>query len=814
MVGSRLLFAGYGSSVRSRPREAGLLALDTVFVVDEAHLNRQFLTTARRVAGLVRQDASQLGVPALQAVAMTATQPSAGGVAIGVRAEDLATVDSNETIDRDETLRHRLTRPKPVTLVASEHWGERTLSIGRLADDFARLTVEMLTTTGGPVGCVVNTVSLATEVADRLRSITLLEGASPAAVHERGNVVTLVGRMRPHELAQTRNNHEGLFSLGGRHDVAVVVATQTIEVGVDMDLAGLVTQLAPGSAIAQRAGRVNRSGTRPQAPIVVVTPSSGVVPEKTAAPYDPEDLAASATWLGRLADTPQGLAPWAIHPAAGGNVPPAATPPRVVWQRVEPWDVHEWSRTGDDLAVVPDVDLWLSDSLDTDLAASLVVREGLPLDPSSAAQQIGATPPLPHELFPVPLGDLRRIIKPDDARRSPLKRVFVVRPSEVSMLSGDALKRPIVRPGDIVVVDGSTRAFRDGVATWLPGYAAEDVGELDASATSTSGDRWARVAKGAPVTTDDDGRELPGVTELLRDLLVIATAESEIEFDEPVRVRLADRTREWLDGLASDVAGEPRRRLLRRLVDGVLDETPAPDDRRQRSPEVAWSLLADPTDPEAPELFWIVYSGAEVSIDDDSRQVWRPSLGAVDLDDHSETVARAARDIAERVAIAAGTREALALAGRWHDVGKSDERFQRALRARSTDQSGRVLAKSGLHSFQTARRARAASGLPPKWRHEQLSAALVWEHMAHADSADRDIVTRLVGTSHGHGRHEFPHTAHGLLPTESPSAILLYDHAEWERLLARTELAWGTWGCAYLEALLRAADVTTSRSGS
>src|SRR5271165_1056655 len=42
MIGSRLLFSGYRSSYKWRPRDAGLLGQDTLLVLDEAHLSTPF----------------------------------------------------------------------------------------------------------------------------------------------------------------------------------------------------------------------------------------------------------------------------------------------------------------------------------------------------------------------------------------------------------------------------------------------------------------------------------------------------------------------------------------------------------------------------------------------------------------------------------------------------------------------------------------------------------------------------------------------------------------------------------------------------
>jgi CRISPR-associated endonuclease/helicase Cas3 len=77
---------------------------------------------------------------------------------------------------------------------------------------------------------------------------------------------------------------------------------------------------------------------------------------------------------------------------------------------------------------------------------------------------------------------------------------------------------------------------------------------------------------------------------------------------------------------------------------------------------------------------------------------------------------------------------------------------------------------------------------------------------------------RLIGTSHGHGRSWFPHGAAELANDTDPSewrelAAELFDGGGWDELIEATHLRYGTWGCAYLEAVLRAADCQVSREG-
>jgi CRISPR-associated endonuclease/helicase Cas3 len=120
------------------------------------------------------------------------------------------------------------------------------------------------------------------------------------------------------------------------------------------------------------------------------------------------------------------------------------------------------------------------------------------------------------------------------------------------------------------------------------------------------------------------------------------------------------------------------------------------------------------------------------------------------------------------------------------------------------------------------RQARGKGGLPDRWRHEQRSLVDSWEAV-HADNVetklgDPELALRLIGTSHGHGRSGFPHTSAELAgPQESADwlevAADLFDFGGWDELIERTHLRYGVWGCAYLEAVLRAADCQISGEG-
>ena len=75
MIGSRVLFEGYGVTPRMRPVHAALLGTDALIVIDEAHLIPPFESLIRQVACFERP----APVPAMRFMALSATGRSVPG---------------------------------------------------------------------------------------------------------------------------------------------------------------------------------------------------------------------------------------------------------------------------------------------------------------------------------------------------------------------------------------------------------------------------------------------------------------------------------------------------------------------------------------------------------------------------------------------------------------------------------------------------------------------------------------------------------------------------------------------------------------
>lgn len=197
---------------------------------------------------------------------------------------------------------------------------------------------------------------------------------------------------------------------------------------------------------------------------------------------------------------------------------------------------------------------------------------------------------------------------------------------------------------------------------------------------------------------------------------------------------------------------------------------------------------------------------------------------------HQDHVAARAEALARMVGFDDDMVENLRIAGEYHDEGKIDARFQTLLyQGRKPQGQRKFRAKSRFSSRAWEQQFRNQCQLRG-WRHEQRSVAefvLACEtetELRQLPEYRRQLIERLIGTSHGHGRSTFEHGTDYLLPesggasrAQAPAlnniADDLFESGGWEALIDRTNQRYGFWGVSYMEALLRAADITCSKEG-
>lgn len=114
MVGSRLLFEGYGVTRKMRPYHAGLLGSDSLIVLDEAHLVPPFERLLEAIASGVHEfgpvgTACSTLVPPIHLVSLSATGRSAGAATHGLTDNDLS-------LPANHPLKRRLNAKKNLVL--------------------------------------------------------------------------------------------------------------------------------------------------------------------------------------------------------------------------------------------------------------------------------------------------------------------------------------------------------------------------------------------------------------------------------------------------------------------------------------------------------------------------------------------------------------------------------------------------------------------------------------------------------------------------------------------------------------------------
>ncbi|MBN1424161.1 type I-U CRISPR-associated helicase/endonuclease Cas3, partial [Candidatus Fermentibacteria bacterium] len=292
MVGSRLLFSGYGVSSKMRPYLAGLLGADTLVVLDEAHLVPAFEDLLRQIESGSdsfgpKEPSLHALVPPFKLMSLSATG----------RQTDATTLILSDDDRSNPIVKKRLTAKKALSIVELANIPEAPAAPEdaenpddadettkknkgpKLAGVLAKQAWEVTTQGSAQVRCLVfcNARKDATAVAAELRNLAKSAGAKEPTIE------LFVGGRRVKERTLARDALARLGFLAGTAVVlersAFLIATSAGEVGVDLDADHMVCDLVAWERMVQRLGRVNRRGDGDAKVIVVVdsepAPSGG-----------------------------------------------------------------------------------------------------------------------------------------------------------------------------------------------------------------------------------------------------------------------------------------------------------------------------------------------------------------------------------------------------------------------------------------------------------------------------------------------------------------------------------------------------------
>jgi CRISPR-associated endonuclease/helicase Cas3 len=249
-VVSRQLMRGYCCSRWSWPRHFAALNADVRVVVDETQLQGAAVRTAIRLQQLHQE----LGGPAPRELVLCSATLDPTLLLAGTPRFGLGDEDHTHPVAQ-----RKIGRAKPLTLAGDAD----PLALVQQQHQADALTL-----------VVVNQVKRAQQLAAGLEAMGL-------------PVLLLHSRFR----RQERQDIEAQL----RQFRGVVVATQTVEAGIDLDARLLVTDLCPWASFVQRCGRVGRNNTYADAAVVVLEP-----PEKL--PYDTTELDATRARLAGMTD--------------------------------------------------------------------------------------------------------------------------------------------------------------------------------------------------------------------------------------------------------------------------------------------------------------------------------------------------------------------------------------------------------------------------------------------------------------------------------------------------------------------------------
>lgn len=786
LVGSRLLFEGYGVSRGMRPHHAGLLGVDALVLLDEAHLCPPFEALLRQVA---EQRDGKLG-PAMGADPVTPPFHLMSLSATGRDVTGLApkSVFGIKAADREESVVHqRLTARKRLRVV-------ELTDAKSLPESIANRALELVgDDTPHRVLVYCNSRKDAAEVKstiDRECKRRLKSGDLPLGHASE----LLVGERRVYErtaLEHWLERHGFLGSTTGTAPQAprFLVATSAGEVGVDLDADHLVCDLTAYERMVQRLGRVNRRGGQDRVAkvdVFAVRPELKANAAKAAREQHASDLEAFERRQAVLAQLPRGedgrrdASPAALvelkasHPhLIDAATTPAPLHPELTRPLLDSWAMTSFQQHDGR----PEVSPWLRGwEEDEEAHTNVAWRRHLPCE--VRADGVTAPPALVSAFFRhAPLHATEKL----EAVSSRVMDWLLKRAVQVAKRGPDG--GLTVRGNDIVaiLVERSGDHVASASLTELQWLAAP------AKSLSRSVQRQRDRRK-----RDWTERYLPGAT-LIVDARIGGLRDGLLDEKSEHGVATADADAEWKD-MQEEPAAESAAPRLRFRVDEVVavaggDGLSVPDEIADWRHVRTFETHFDPGGQVRRGL--AILKWADDAADEDDR-----SIGSVPqaLRHHVDQVVARTNALTAALGLPEAEQEAFAVAARLHDEGKASDHWQNAMNAPA---EGRPYAKT---------RGGGNWRLLEGYRHEFGS--LLKAECRGLPDGTRDLILHLIAAHHGNARPVIGSAG----CEDGPPSALESKAGDAALRFARLQQRYGPWGLAWREAILRAADQSASRT--
>lgn len=781
MVGSRLLFEGYGVSRKMRPYHAGLLGADTLVVLDEAHLVPPFeclldAIATDEAAFAASGEESRSLIPPFKLMSLSATARTRSGGVFGLTKADL----------NHEIVLQRLNAVKRLSLVPLPDDKELPEA---LAEEAWKITQDGSLPVRVIVFCDKRKVAEdAKKVIEKMAKGDKEKEVPPVEI----DTDLFVGGRRVYERESAAARLAELGFIAGKKVAlprpAFLFATSAGEVGVDLDADHMVSDLVEWERMVQRLGRVNRRGEGRAKVVVVLTPDpkpTKVVEaalekeEEELSDKERKSIAKHRAEVERsraiqkpfdrlpLGDEGWDASPGAIRDLkqkaetdiALRTVIEAATTPVPLRPALTRPLVDAWSMTSlKEHAGRPKVDPWLRGWVEDDPQSKIVWRKYLPVRSGGAVRQkeieafFEAAPPHVSEILET---ETDRTLEWMTARA----KAFLKRAGK---RTGSDPAGMFERGHVVAMVLSPSGGLRRSLT--LNDCLFED--------KRTNSDR-----------KDELRRELSGATVIVDARWAGLSPDGLLDNSHDLPPRTADDGEAWL----SIPGGEPVVRFRIRL--STPDTQDLGDSKQWRT------RLRFPTVVSAegePDQWLTVEKWRTDSTTEEDRSVGRPQL----LVKHQELAETRIRELAAKLDLPQEYVRMLAFAARFHDEGKKAVRWQRAFNA----------PKDGIYA-KTVGPLNVA--LLDGYRHEFRSLAVAAGDAEFLQlSPDlQELALHLIAAHHGFGRPVIG--VNGC--DDAPPSVLERRARDVAVRFACLQRRWGPWGLAWWEALLRAADHQASR---